>query len=172
MMTAADIEALLAESPRAFNEYRAAHADEPIDLFEANLAWRNLEGVNFAGADLRRCWLEGCALAGARFDGARMDHANLRSTKLRGATFRGATLRWATFQQEWRRNSEAQGCARADRSSGRTRAGDVAWGALSPTGWSGADQPAPLLLARWAGMVKRGLEGRSPAVRNPRRPKD
>jgi uncharacterized protein YjbI with pentapeptide repeats len=54
MITAAHVEALLAESPRAFNEYRAAHPDEPIILFEANLAWKNLEGVNFTGADLRR----------------------------------------------------------------------------------------------------------------------
>ena len=98
MLTGTDLTDLLSRMPCEFNAYRAAHPDEPIVLFEADLAWRDLGGVNFEGADLRRIWLEGCNLVGARFDRALMDYANVRSSKLRGATFRGASLRWATFQ--------------------------------------------------------------------------
>jgi len=116
-MTTDDWTALLRESVLAFNEYRRVHPEQPVSLFEANLAWMDLENINFEGADLRRSLMEGCNLAGARFDRAQMDHANLRSARLKGASLRRvvfcdadltgarftganldeADLRWATY---------------------------------------------------------------------------
>ena len=90
--------ALLRDSVEAFNQYRASHSDEPVDLFEADLSFSSLPQINFEGADLRRCRMEGCNLSGARLDGARMELANLRAATLAGASLRGVTVFSGTFQ--------------------------------------------------------------------------
>ena len=97
-MTTDDWTALLRESVPASTSTGGVHPEQPVSLFEANLAWMDLTNVNFEGADLRRSLMEGCNLAGARFDHAQMDHANLRSARLTGASLRAVTLTSGVFQ--------------------------------------------------------------------------
>ena len=68
---------LLRQGASTWNEWRAAHAGERVDLSNLALYGLDLVGVNLAGANLHK--------------------ADLRGTNLTGATLAGADLSSATF---------------------------------------------------------------------------
>ena len=45
---------LLRQSVASFNDYRGAHPTESVSLFESDLSYADLHGINLEGADLRR----------------------------------------------------------------------------------------------------------------------
>ena len=82
---------------REWNEWRTAHADEPVVLEGADLKGAFLERVNFQGARLMgarfsRARLRGAAFVCADLRDAALWAARLQDCQLRGADLRGASL--------------------------------------------------------------------------------
>lgn len=77
----------LQEGVAAFNDWRDANPDDPIDLSGANLSGAVLDQVNFGQADL----------SNANLSGVKMDSGNLNSANLSGANLSQADLTYSTM---------------------------------------------------------------------------
>ncbi len=82
-----------------WNRFRAESGQEPVDLSEAALKGKNLNGVNFQGAVLRGADFESSNLSNACFDGADLTGARLFQTCAAGASFRDALCKDALMEE-------------------------------------------------------------------------
>lgn len=87
-----DLVELLCEDIEAFNAWRWANVDTPVDLSEADLAGVRLSGAVLAGATMDRCVLDDAVLTGALLSGVSLVGASLRRADLRQANFSFAEL--------------------------------------------------------------------------------
>ncbi len=83
---------LLRDDLEAFNTWRWANLDTPLDLSDADLAGVSLTGAVLAGATMDRCILDDAVLTGALLSGASLVGASLRRADLRQANFSYAEL--------------------------------------------------------------------------------
>lgn len=90
-------EAMLKSGVAAWNTWRAAHPEAPIDLARAHLCGVDMVGANLAEADLRQADLRGANLSDARLTGAHLEGANFFKAVLDRADFAGAYLTTAQF---------------------------------------------------------------------------
>lgn len=88
---------LAKQGAQAWNAWRAAHPDSPVDLSGAGLRALDLTGADLAGADLAGADLRGASLARAGLAGATLRGANLFKAMLDGADLAGADLRGVQF---------------------------------------------------------------------------
>ncbi|MEV0233944.1 pentapeptide repeat-containing protein [Nonomuraea sp. NPDC050786] len=83
----AEVIAILRQGPFAFNQWRADHAEEELDLSGADLRGLDLDKMVLAGADLTGADLSRASARGAIFSGADLTGANLAGADLTGAGF-------------------------------------------------------------------------------------
>jgi uncharacterized protein YjbI with pentapeptide repeats len=76
----------------AWNAWREGHRGEEVDLTEADLEKRNLEGFDFSHVNLDRANLSGARLGRANFSSARLKNANLSHANLDHANLAHAVL--------------------------------------------------------------------------------
>lgn len=76
---------------------KAGEACSGCNLFQANLAYRDLEGIDVSGARLRQADLKLSTLDRANLSGADLSIANLFGARLTGARLREADLSRATL---------------------------------------------------------------------------
>jgi len=62
------------------------------NLFQADLSYRDLPGIDVSGSRLRQADLSLATMNGARFDNANLSVANLFGARFSGASFRNADL--------------------------------------------------------------------------------
>src|ERR1700761_3195097 len=89
--------ALLKSGVPAWNAWRAAHPEIPIDLGGGDLAGETLGQANLLRADLEHAHLGGADLTGAHLFGAHLEGANLNAARLDGADLGWANLSDATM---------------------------------------------------------------------------
>jgi uncharacterized protein YjbI with pentapeptide repeats len=89
--------ALLKQGVQPWNEWRAAHRGQRVDLSNAHLYGLDLVGVDLSGADLRNSDLRGATLIDANLAGADLRVADFFRTVLDGADLSGANLHGARF---------------------------------------------------------------------------
>lgn len=75
---------------------QAGYSCAGCNLFQADLSFRDLPGVDVSGARLRQADLSLATMNGARFDRANLSVANLFGARFTGASFRHADLTRAT----------------------------------------------------------------------------
>ncbi len=75
-----------------FNKWRCENPTREIDLVNADLAKRNLTGVNFSKVDLRTLKAAGAILVGADLSGAHLNEGDLSGCDLRNAKLIHAKL--------------------------------------------------------------------------------
>ncbi|MFI7232505.1 pentapeptide repeat-containing protein [Nonomuraea angiospora] len=83
----AEVIGILRQGPHAFNQWRADHAEEELDLSGADLRGLNLDQMVFAGADLTGADLSRVSARGAIFSGADLTEADLAGADLTRAGF-------------------------------------------------------------------------------------
>ncbi|MFI7643090.1 pentapeptide repeat-containing protein [Nonomuraea sp. NPDC049400] len=83
----AEVIGILRQGPFAFNQWRADHAEEELDLSGVDLRGLDLDKMVFAGADLSGADLSRVSARGAIFSGADLTGANLAGADLTGAGF-------------------------------------------------------------------------------------
>lgn len=89
--------AVLKQGADAWNAWRAAHADTPVDLANVSLRGLDLAKANLAGADCRKADLRGTILRGATLTDANLASANFFKSVLDTASLAGANLIGARF---------------------------------------------------------------------------
>ncbi len=99
----------LKQGVKAWNEWRAKHETEAIDLSEADLSNLNLTGVLLGGADLSEANLSGAHLRRADLRRADLRRADLRRADLSGADLRNAHLRDAHLRNAHLREADLHG---------------------------------------------------------------
>ena len=96
--------ALLKSGVPAWNAWRTAHPEVPIDLVDADLAGASLVQANLLKAHLEHAHLGGADLTGAQLFGAQLVSANLNAAKLDGAD-----LGWANLSDTTMLSAEVNG---------------------------------------------------------------
>ncbi|MFC5833871.1 pentapeptide repeat-containing protein [Nonomuraea insulae] len=93
----AEVIGILRQGPFAFNQWRADHAEEELDLSGADLRGLNLDQMVFAGANLAGADLSRASARGVIFSGADLTGANLAGVDLTSAGFGYSELVDATI---------------------------------------------------------------------------
>ncbi len=99
---------IIGDGVGAWNNWRAAHPDEKIDLSGIDLELANLQEINLTGANLEGANLEGVNLERARLEGARLYGVNLKEADLKNASLNGAQLRRADLKDAYLERAELQ----------------------------------------------------------------
>jgi uncharacterized protein YjbI with pentapeptide repeats len=86
-----------AQNPAQIARAQSGAGCPGCNLFQADLAYRNLERADFSRARLRQADLSLSTFNHARFDGADLVTANLFAARFTGATFTNADLSRATL---------------------------------------------------------------------------
>ena len=69
---------LLTQGVTAWNAWRTAHPDTPVDLRGADLRQKNLRGIDLHEADLSGAYLNEAHLSSANFEGADLQGVHYR----------------------------------------------------------------------------------------------
>jgi uncharacterized protein YjbI with pentapeptide repeats len=93
--------AILLKGVDTWNEWRDEHPETHIDLTNAHLGERYLNGVNLDGADLNNAYMEGATLLNSTFRGA-----NLWKAYLEGAYLRKADLCSVNLSEAYLRGAD------------------------------------------------------------------
>ena len=104
----------LQEGVAAFNDWRDANSDDPIDLSGANLSGAVLDQVNFGQADLSNANLSGVKmdsgnLSGANLSGANLSQADLSYSAMSRANLSGANLSGTNLNGVFMSNANLSG---------------------------------------------------------------
>ena len=87
----------LAQDAGQIARVQAGNDCRGCNLFQADLSYRDLPGIDVSGARLRQAHLALATMNRARFDGANMSVANLFGARFTGASFRNVDFTRATL---------------------------------------------------------------------------
>lgn len=90
---------ILKKGVKEWNQTRKEYPTLKIDLENADLHEKNLQGVNFKAAKL----------GGVNFQGANLSEANLNYARLDNTKFQGANLQRVRFKEAWLYDTQFQG---------------------------------------------------------------
>lgn len=86
-----------AQNAGQIQQVQSGQSCTECNLFQANLSYRDLPGVDLSGARLRQADLSLATMNGARFDRADMSIANLFGARFTGASFVSTNFERATL---------------------------------------------------------------------------
>lgn len=89
--------ASLAQDAGQIARVQAGQSCAGCNLFQADLSYRDLPGIDVSGSRLRQANLALATMNGARFDNANLSVANLFGGRFTGASFRNADLSQAVL---------------------------------------------------------------------------